>query len=355
MKKIKILTIALAVMLSMTSCSSDDSSEVVLGDVTTTKAENVQAEVKNEETPVEDAADEETGAEVVEPTEDEFEYKYDADLKGVILIRYKGDATAIRIPKEIDGDPVVMVGDNDIYSKSVFSSNITDIELHDGITNICFRKCGKLENITIPSSVTIVDNFAFAECESLKSIVIPSGVTAINYSAFFKCKSLENVTIPNSVTKIEREAFADCTSLVSVTIPDSVTEIEHHAFSGCTSLESITIPDSVVTLDTGAFSYCTALKEVNISKNITILEDETFNECTSLKEITLPDGLEEIKQKVFLNCTKLRSMTLPDNIKSIYRNAFFGCEGLTVTYKGKEYTETSSNSWSDLRDDIESN
>ncbi|MEE1215554.1 MAG: leucine-rich repeat domain-containing protein [Bacteroidaceae bacterium] len=45
----------------------------------------------------------------------------------------------------------------------------------------------KLEEYTIPNSVTTIGNYAFWECSSLQSIDIPNSVTTIGNYAFYNC------------------------------------------------------------------------------------------------------------------------------------------------------------------------
>ncbi|MCH5349689.1 MAG: leucine-rich repeat domain-containing protein, partial [Oscillospiraceae bacterium] len=118
--------------------------------------------------------------------------------------------------------------------------------------------CARLEQISIPDSVTYIGRGAFAYCMSLKSLNISDNVRSIDNSAFFRCSVLESVIIPDGVETIGPGAFASCYKLSSITIPDSVKTIEKEAFCFCKSLhlESIIVPDSVESIDDLAFSEC---------------------------------------------------------------------------------------------------
>ena len=266
-------------------------------------------------------ADPETEAELpleyVEPAATDFEYNYDAVLGGVVITKYNGEAEAIRIPAEIDGEPVKGVGCKD-------NSSITHIELPDGITSIgeqAFAYCSYLTEITIPDSVTSIGDGAFFRCSRLTEITIPDNVTSIGAAAFAECRSLTEITIPDSVTSIGKRAFAECSSLMEITIPDNVTSFGGAVFAGCSSLTEITIPDSVTSLE---------------SIMITGIVTGAFQGCSSLTEITIPDSVTSIGGNAFKDCSSLRNITIPDNAK-IEANAFEGCNGLTVTYQGQEY------------------
>ena len=123
--------------------------------------------------------------------------------------------------------------------------------------------------ITIPNSVTTIGDYAFCSCPSLQSINITKGnkhyesIDGILFSKDLTCilkllegKKLEEYTIPNSVTTIGDSAFRGCSSLQSIDIPNSVTTIGNGAFYGCSSLQSIDIPNSVTTIG----NYCCPVK-----------------------------------------------------------------------------------------------
>lgn len=185
----------------------------------------VQTEAKPEtEAAPETEAEAETEAELpleyVEPAAEDFKYNYDAALGGVVITKYTGEAEAIRIPIESDGDPVVKIclGDPStlsLYPSSPINEKTTHVELPDGITSI--------------------DDNAFVRCFCLTEIIIPDSITSISSWTFYGCSSLTEVTIPEGVTYIGLYAFRDCGSLRNLTIPDNA-EIEKGAFSGADGL-----------------------------------------------------------------------------------------------------------------------
>ena len=102
-----------------------------------------------------------------------------------------------------------------------------------------FSRCGDLESVTIPNSVTIIGDSAFSGCKNLTSIAIPDSVTSIGKAAFFGCESIANVTIPNKVTSIGDVSFYDCKSLASITLSTNITSIGESAFDGCNNLTDV--------------------------------------------------------------------------------------------------------------------
>jgi len=109
---------------------------------------------------------------------------------------------------------------------------------------IITKYIGSRSDVRIPpkiqnNTVTQIANNAF-EKTGIISVTIPDSVTSIGERAFYNCTKLASVTIPNSVKFIWPEAFKGCTSLTSITIPESVTRIMSEAFYDCTNLTSVT-------------------------------------------------------------------------------------------------------------------
>ncbi len=65
-------------------------------------------------------------------------------------------------------------------------------------------------------------------------------VVSINAHAFQWCEKLEEVTIPDTVTSIGAYAFGSCGKLCNLYIPASVTSIGDYAFANCDNLTIIT-------------------------------------------------------------------------------------------------------------------
>jgi hypothetical protein len=139
--------------------------------------------------------------------ESDFEFQYENG--GVTITGYKGEATEIEIPSEIDERPILAIGDR------VFSEKYN------------------LKSITIPDSVKTIGNYAFYYCYGLTSIEISENLTAIGEYAFYNCSNLKSVELPESLTTIGNDAFQSCSGLTSITIPANVTAIGDSAFYYC--------------------------------------------------------------------------------------------------------------------------
>ena len=99
-----------------------------------------------------------------------------------------------------------------------------------------FYGCSNITSIDITQGVTSIDSYAFYNCSSLANVVIPYGVTYIGNRAFYLCQSLTNIDIPRSVTSIADYAFYECKGLTSIVIPNSVTSLGYYVFGDCDAL-----------------------------------------------------------------------------------------------------------------------
>ena len=117
------------------------------------------------------------------------DFEYVAEDGGLTVTGYRGVATEVVIPAQIEGLPVRAIGDE------------------------AFNDNDSLTSVTIPGSVTVIGEMAFANCGSLTNVTIGEGVETIADGAFTYSYSLSLITIPDSVTKIADDAFYFCDSL----------------------------------------------------------------------------------------------------------------------------------------------
>ncbi len=223
------------------------------------------------------------------------------------------------------------IEDYDSSQSPFYQSDIKSVLIEDGITEIgsnVFSGCRQLENISIPSSVKIINNKAFYRCSNLQELLLPEGLESIGINSFGGCFLLKT-DIPSSVKNIDAYAFYNCDSIVEITIPDGIKEIKIGTFNSCSNLKSVTIPKSVEIIDEDAFIYCDSLAEVVIPDSVTQIGKQAFSGCTALESVILPKELKIIEESLFKECNALKSVVLPDGIISIGKMAFSGCTQLS--------------------------
>ena len=244
------------------------------------------------------------------------DYAYET-LDGTVTITwYRGWDAEVHVPDNIEGLPVVRIGDSAFKNRHIIS-------------------------VSIPDTVTSLGDRVFHSCRLLTDVFLNHGLTSIGAEAYAECSSLTRITIPDSVTRIGERTFHGCTSLTSVVIGNSVTSIGSEAFMGCTSLTSIDIPDSVASIDRSAFFWCRSLTNIEVgalnpaySSLQGVLFNKTQDELISypggkVGSYTIPYSVISIGERAFFACEGLSDVTIPDGVTSIGEGAFQGCKGLS--------------------------
>lgn len=116
----------------------------------------------------------------------------------------------------------------------------------------------KLQKLTLPEGLQIIEAQAFASRYDLQSLTIPNSVVSIGESAFEKCASIPKLIIPDSVKNIENMAFAWCEELGNVTIGNGIERIGHNTFLNCHKLNTITFEGNAPAIENTAFKGVTA-------------------------------------------------------------------------------------------------
>ena len=292
---------------------------------------------------------------VPNPSSD-FKYKVLKTGTGVSIRKFLApDATAVVIPDEIDGLPVVEIGPRAFENRDSLTSAALPSQLAT-IGERAFYGCSALTKVdffTIPK----FGKEAFYACEALTTVALPVDTETLRaagfelsfnrplYDVFESCvvfsadgktlisaKRLRNAeyVVPDGVEIIAPNAFGG-SRIVSVAFPSSLREIksaafqwralqkvvfsegletiDHCAFAECDSLTEITFPDSLRRIGRLAFVKCKSLSNVKFPRNLTSIDSCAFEGCDSLEEIALPDGLQRLKG-VFPRCKSLRSIKL---------------------------------------------
>jgi len=174
------------------------------------------------------------------------DWTYTVSNNQATITGYTGAGGAVTIPTEVNGIPVVKVGDGRFsLSGNMGNNTITSLTIPNSVTSVgdvAFFNCYGLASVTIGNSVTTIGRSAFLECRALTSLTIGDGVTNIGPNAFFRCQNLNSIILPTGLVSIGEFAFASCGIGGELFVPDSVQFIDIAAFSGC-PLNKISLPE----------------------------------------------------------------------------------------------------------------
>ena len=177
------------------------------------------------------------------------------------------------------------------YPWSAYAKKVKHIVLPEGLLNIsweAFRNFLVLEDINIPTTVTVIESFSFQNCRELKSIVIPGKVDKLGYNVFENCVSLKSVTIePGDLWTLPHATFKECRKLVYVSLPDTLSSIGNGAFENCLSLESIRLPKDHQDLVNTFFPGCKSLKRVYVDNDHSVLTFSVYGEQEFITALNL--------------------------------------------------------------------
>lgn len=246
------------------------------------------------------------------------------------------------------------------------------VNLHEGLQVIgqgAISMCDKLTELTIPSTVVMIEDGALNILSALQSLTFTDGEEPLVFGnnvlgitnpetiylgrelegepAYFGysglkyltlaggCKTAKNwmqrsdlleVTMAEGVERIESQAFSQCNELTTVTLPSTINYIGNEAFNYCPNLVNISLPDGVTYIGDSAFEDC-PITEVNLSEGLTYLGGWSFA-GTKLTEVVIPAGLTTVQWCTFLNCADLRDVTISGDVQFIDTSAFGGLSSL---------------------------
>lgn len=363
----------LSISAALTACSVSSSEQ----DVNSAVTENADVIIKTKTTDnktttvneTETNGTAETILEIVEPAADDFEFE---ESDGEITIKkYKGDSKSVRIPAEIDGKPVTVIG-----SYSFEYSKIRKLIIPEGVTAIkrgAFKDCKKLEDIVFPESIisiefpfdgvpspwlknkreenpfVIVNNILIDGANCFGEVNIPEEVTIIGAYAFSSNTKITSIKLPDNLTAIESCAFMNCTSLTDIVIPDSVKKIGSYAFDGCKVLENVTFPNHEIEMGNEIFGLICYYTEIEayeggipwlaskVKENpLVIVNGNLISGSCCDGKIVIPDSVASIALGAFYNGSEpidaqahVNDVTLPNGITKIPDELFSFCHDLT--------------------------
>lgn len=248
----------------------------------------------------------------------------DESQKAACLDAYNGSEHDLVIPNEIDGLPVVMLGDR-IFADDYY-----------------------LETVTIPDSLQYIGTYSFINCTNIKEYIVKttsenfagrdgalySGDCAVLYRYPVGRENTE-FTVPDGTKAISSAAFACSKHLTSVVMPETLESIGASAFAECEAMESVTIPEGVKSIGEFAFNHCVKLSHVSLPQSLREIGNAAFT-STAIKDITLPSDLVSIGEQAFA-ATPMTEIHIPASVTDIGYTAF----GWQVDQAGELFADDS--------------
>ncbi len=229
------------------------------------------------------------------------DYEYTVSESGVTITRYTGKAVRVAVPAEIDGQPVIALGD-----KAFYETPVTWVSIPDSVTSIgafCFGGCASLMTLRLPTGLTEVPDGMLESAMRLLQLNLPDSVTRIGSGALWGNYYLTELRLPVSLTSIGGGNFVMAEQLVAITVPEGNT-----AF--------MTLDDGAVLLTadgTRLIHYCPWQERTSytIPAGVTQIDAFAFSDWYSLTEVIVPEGVTTIEGAAFLSARSLKTLTLP--------------------------------------------
>ena len=250
-----------------------------------------------------------------------FEYSVQSD--GTVRIdNYAGTAASVTIPAEIDGLPVVSIGEgaisgNDTLNEIIFESESITLEARS------FMNCSSLRNVSFTENVKSIvigsaDWTPFVMAPSLNSLTIPDTVESLIINkAGFVFSSLDTLTIGSREVLIDSYAFDTPLQLSDIIFTKNVRNIIlgngiDPLFYTAETLTEFIIPDTVtsLTIREKAMAGITSLQTVSIGSAKTIIEKNAFSGCNNLVSVIFSNPLadNQISEMAFSDCPQLKEV-----------------------------------------------
>lgn len=212
--------------------------------------------------------------------------------------------------------------------------NLSKATYLKSIGQSAFKSTTKLDNVTLPSSLTTLGSNTASvgvfQNSSVSSVDLSNtNLTTLNQSTFDGATNLTTVKLPDSLTTIEVSAFSN-TGITSLDLSNTkITTLQNNSFMGLANITEVKLPDTLTTLGESTFKN-SSLQTIDLSNTkITTLPNDTFNGATKLSSVKLPAGLTSIGNDVFKATASLTEIDLTKNALTSIGSSAFEASGIT--------------------------
>jgi len=257
----------------------------------------------------------------------DFEFSLNQAGTGVVISGFIGTGTAVVIPAEIEGFPVVQIANNAFRNSRITSVVFPDTRITIGAG--AFQN-SRLTHVTIPNTIGGIGGGAFSDLPDLVSVTFYNSVTNLDWNprgTFANNRNLTTVTFSGSWVRIPDYMFVNCFNLTTVTFPSGLRNIGRAAFLN-TTLTEIVLPEGIETIGIRAFAVTHPMRifptewEYHASRFITAGNNALANR-SSIETLTIPEGVTRIYTEAFSN-RRITTLVLPSTTSRmrIYADAF---------------------------------
>ena len=325
-------------------------------------------------------------------------FEYEAAEGGVILTKYTGAETRVKVPMSIDGQKVVGIRADCFEDKSVtlLGDGGTLVEDFAGACGLSFERIAYRlsfetnggtkaaarelcagDEIILPTPVRqgYALNGWYTNAALTEAWTAGDPMPAGDLTLYARWKRTDETAVSVPFTFEETEGGLTITGFTGefgkVEIPESingqtVVGIADYAFEGNAYMQVVSVPASVVsigenafadsalysitmagvkTIGAHAFEGCAALAEVALPDTLTALGAYAFQDCSALLNIELPQSVVALSEGLFSGCEWLVSVGLPAGLETIGAGAFRGCARIAAIDVGANVSEISSDAF----------
>lgn len=268
------------------------------------------------------------------------------DVASGSIVSYKADYDSIVIPPSIDGVDVYDIGLGAFLNKGIRK---LELPLTLKTIGFAAFSTNSIDTLTIPDNVEYIGDIAFQDSRlkylilsqnikhigvnafsgnDIQTIVIPSSLDTIGG---FTSAGLREVTIPSSVSVVDSVAFS-MNHFDKITIEEGVRKIGCDAFS----VEVTRVDQDMTPLPDDPH-----IPSLLIPSTVTDICDNAFSQQRSIHTLTLKDGLVNIGNESFF-FNHIDTLIIPSTVERIGARAFIFNDmdslflGSSVSFLGKE-------------------
>lgn len=184
-------------------------------------------------------------------------------------------AWVIRVPAEYEGRQMKYINSDYLfYTNCPYTRYVYIEDGYEELGEAMFWK-SEIIGVRLPGTLKCIGGQAFENCDSLRTVIMeePSEVIdsedgcEIGWFAFAYCDKLEEFTMPNTITQMGEAVFAQCENLKSVTLSSSLDILPVHTFYGCEKLRELRNTDNLRCVSMGAL-YETQITQEQLPDNM---------------------------------------------------------------------------------------